>query len=244
MNAAFHPLREEVFPVHYLGMLLFLASTLATFGNSSLASAAYIGRLPPALEETLLEASRQIDFAQECLERYPEHAARLEKLDELLNSKADEVGGNWGERVQLFDPTLSEMRPRRCSKKNIGQALNRAEQSLANFDRLVTTFGAPFHNGLWVGPMKLCAQTVVRSAMLPMTDIGQAALLVELTPSATDEWKKLTRRTVNIRLNIGLDGTTIAQPIVHEESQDGSLWISGPEIAVLREAQVALAKAC
>ena len=82
-------------------------------------------------------------------------------------------------------------------------------------------------DGLWIGPVRLCRDTVETAS--PAFDVaGSRALLVRLRPEAARQFARWTAGHVGEKLAIRLDGRILSEPVVNEPILGGTAQISGP----------------
>jgi hypothetical protein len=80
--------------------------------------------------------------------------------------------------------------------------------------------------GLWIGPVRLCRDTIESASSVRDVD-GSAALLVTLKPAAQEEFARWTAGRVGATLPIRLDGRTLSEPVINEPILGGRAQISG-----------------
>jgi hypothetical protein len=92
--------------------------------------------------------------------------------------------------------------------------------------------------GAWIGPIRLCADTV--AAALIDTDIdGIAILSLTFRPDSAPLLGRETVRRLNARLPVILDGRSVSEPMVMEPILGGVIQIrgpDGPELEAIRRA--------
>ncbi|OQW73951.1 MAG: hypothetical protein BVN32_13415 [Proteobacteria bacterium ST_bin14] len=218
-------------------------------GLGMLSMAVPIERLPQDsvqdLPTVLLTVEASLEQMADCLHRHPNK--RLEdRLDELYQRQARAVGNFeevWG-HVETNEPPVQIAFNGACNTKRIEAQLASATASLTLFYEKLRQALKPRKQGLWVGNLHLCRTTVKEAEILPNAAFGQDALAIKLNPRAAEAWEALTGRAANVRLNISLDGTSIARPNVNEANSTGQLWIAGPPSATLVRAREVAMDAC
>lgn len=94
--------------------------------------------------------------------------------------------------------------------------------------------------GVWLGPMTICSAMKVVTRISYEEWSGRPVLIIDLDESLRSMLAELTTRLIGKPLPLRIDGRTIVEPFVNEPITEGSLMISGPDIAELKATEGAL----
>lgn len=92
--------------------------------------------------------------------------------------------------------------------------------------------------GLWIGPVRLCRDSV-ESASAVLDADGSRALLVRLAPEARRRFARWTEAQVGRTMAIRLDGRILSEPRINEPILGGMAQISGVDSDVEAAARAA-----
>ncbi len=200
---------------------------------------------PFTIGKSLAEARKFLGFAGECIELHPKLRleAEYQRREEHYYAALNQAEGIWGNQVDA--PTSqSRLRPQRCSKQTVVTALRQVDLILDAETLLFRQRTSGIERGVWIGPLKLCRDTVRSTERGLDTDTGQPRLLMKLTKEAGISFASITSQSINRRLPVRLNGVIISSPTVFERMEEGSLQIIGPESAVLDSVRAIIGGAC
>lgn len=113
---------------------------------------------------------------------------------------------------------------------------------LAGFPLAAKGLVPPVEQGLWLGDIPLCSDTVTGLSMEPSYVGDGEALNIELTEQAAVRLTQVTTEHTNEQLPLVLNGEILAQPFINEPIFGGRLSLPGldpAKIAGIRAAVVA-----
>lgn len=82
-------------------------------------------------------------------------------------------------------------------------------------------------NGVFVGDLQLCADSVEAASVAREETTGQMVVYITLRPASGEVFGKMTEEFLGKPLPITLDGKVVIAPTVHEPIFGGAIQISG-----------------
>jgi len=221
-------------------------SALILFGASAISSSGFTLSDAAATElfSSLSRAQAQLELATHCARNRLESDAvrRADEVEDRIFDAYGQIESVWA--LRRPEPGEGADETLQCGSLNSSTAFANADREIANFHQKFNQAVEIRSRGLWLGPIKLCSASVAASKIEWIEWTGQDALNLTLTPPATEIWGRITRRAVNLKLNVALDGETMSRPNVNEENWSGEITLAGPEFRLLQEAQRASSQAC
>ena len=98
--------------------------------------------------------------------------------------------------------------------------------------------------GLWLGDIPLCSDTVTGLVNEPALGGDGTTLMVELTPEAGARFTKLTTRFVGEQLPISFNGEVVQAPYINEPIRGGRLAIAGLGVEEIERISAAAMARC
>lgn len=189
-----------------------------------------IPSLPPDLphpsseiRSALANAELDIMRAEVCTASRPSYDARVEPLRARFTSAWQSAEPLYGGRVTPRFGGVDVALP--CTGKHRSRYLRDAKAALARFDRALQTRLSAMR-GLWLGPIRLCRDTVESTRLVEDHD-GSLQPLIRFAPAIREELRSETRARIDKPIGLYLDGELVFAPIVREEMAS-EMQISGP----------------
>lgn len=192
-------------------------------------------RRPADLDAGILEADALLDFAGDCIDRHPQWRLDSEyrRTEKRLWAAVDRDEGVWGSKPMSAE--LPDIAPTmKCRKSDARASLKRAHKALDTQDAAFVSATKGIEHGVWVGSIKLCRDSVLEANQGIDELTKQPQLSIKLTSWASSSFGSLTRRSINRRLAVRLDGAIISRPNVYEPMENGTLQITGPDEVILK----------
>lgn len=193
---------------------------------------------PAELIDSSLKTYTLLDLVGDCVERHPQwdledDLQRTERRYWSTIVRNEEV---WGADPSSFEisgetPSFS------CRKVNAAAALRRIDHALDAQDAAFARATNGIEHGLWIGSLKLCKASVIEVRIDTERLTKRPALFVKLAPQASASFASLTRKALERRLAVRLDGSIISRPTIYEPMEHGILQIIGPDEQALRRAR-------
>jgi hypothetical protein len=221
-----------------------VAATLIALHSS--AARAVVFDIPSAIKTSLIEADDQFTFAGSCVETHPQL-----NLDEDLQNRQGRylnalhrTTGIWGSGWRGDDfPDDIEARPV-CNKQNVTKALASVDLALNRHAEAFKNETQELNHGAWLGPLKLCRNTVAKSDIAVDDDRGGKILKITLREEAKTKIAELTRRSVGFHLSLRVSGSVFMEPRIWEPIESGELQLSSADEVNMKLAGAEMRNAC
>ena len=200
---------------------------------------------PPALAKALATANGALIHAGQCgRASYPRGVKfQLEKTWKRYEVALRAAAGIWGyDAFPEFDQI--KFGPLRCGPADIARMIKDAGAAMDHAEETLAEATAPMMQGAWVGPLKLCGNTVAKAERGTEELFGQPMVLITLQPRAAALFSSLTDRLVNWWVEIRLDGEVISEPGIYERIDSGQFQVAGPEAPELDRLIAAVNSPC
>lgn len=200
--------------------------------------------VPPQISFSLREIRQRHDFAEECVYYNPDLEDKFSNLEKRFFSAADDAFGTWGGDPDFPYTQFAWDLPARCRQQDESRALTELEQALDAFSHLYRTLTLTMdQSGLWVGPLKVCRDHVVRTSF-EWGEFTGPALEVNLTKEAGSYWAEITGRSINKQLYVRVDGRVSSKPMVYDRHEKNNFWITGLDRTAFARAAALAAAPC
>lgn len=192
---------------------------------------------PIPLAKALRQGGTKLMWAGSCykiLAKEASHNLTLDIMDERLNllgnryeANQDWATGLWGGNVPLTDwrnvPTPG------CDNDSLKMAIDEVELSIADFDKAKTPYAGLTSQGLWIGIVPLCADTVKTAKGSRDTYRDVPTVDVRLNDTSVISFADFTKKSIGDAIAIRFNGKIVASPYVREAITGGAIQISDIE---------------
>jgi preprotein translocase subunit SecD len=174
--------------------------------------------------QALHQARSAIGFVDDCRNDgpHPDFDAKADLLDERYHDAEDRLTSIWGTGATA-SIAFPEPVHRRCTRANILAAITEAERAFADHDLLFAAAIAPMSQGVWLGSLHLCKDSVAEATIGEDELTQQPELTFHLEPVARGPLTLLTANSVGRRLALRLDGRLVVSPGVNQSIRE---WIA------------------
>lgn len=164
---------------------------------------------------------------------------------ELLAEQRLRDSAIWG-NVELEEPAEP---PCEAGSRNHHTAMGMARFQMIDIlmgsvDKQFAEATVPLAQGVWVGNIRLCRDTVQNVTQTASDWGGNEQVLQVTLADASAAFAELTSRSVGVRLQIRIEGQVVSEPMIHEPITGGQLQISGADVATLANAVAAMQAPC
>jgi preprotein translocase subunit SecD len=187
---------------------------------------------PGSIEAQLLDSQSLLAFAKGCSESrsYAEldrsiHSAEMQQFS--LRRRTQLIWGG-GEELS-YKLALVNPLQRRCSRKNVQNALAEMSLSLSTFETQLLAYERLESNGVWLGPIRLCRKSVAAVAKGVDELTHTPVILFEMTDEGTAQLAAFTKQVIRDEVAVRLSGAVISSPHVHEPLLSGKFQIPAPQ---------------
>ena len=202
--------------------------------------------LPPDLIATFHAADTALLAAAACPARLRGRGgdSQLERLldrRDRLGWKSAAVWGpeGAGRKDELYPPS-----PPRCRQGQWAGILARARSALDLTEQALDEALAPLARGVWLGPLRLCAETVTDVTRDVRQDADEPMITLHLSRASGEALGIITGQAIGHPLAWRIDGQVIAQPQVNEAILGGKIGFSGPPVVQLDTLGAAVRRPC
>lgn len=200
---------------------------------------------------SFISIDRSLGFAGECTEVRPELKMddQFEGLQKRYLDSVAEARAVWPDAADTGEIVLAAMNSKRpwpsCRREFVQTALAQAGTALDEHDLLFRQYTAKMATrGAWAGPIQLCRENVLSTAITSTTPTDVPILTVTLVAPLKTTWFDITKLSVGRPIAIRLDGAVIVKPVVNEPIEKGEFQVSGPYREVLNRLAERAAAPC
>ncbi|PLK27548.1 hypothetical protein [Novosphingobium sp. TH158] len=210
---------------------------------------------PADLQARLNDARRYAGFLDNCaLHKVPlATRRRYTDLADRLDNAIGRDRGIWGMQVKGHDldargveafwrDTTQKAFPT-CTVATLNQSATRAVSAIAAYEAASAARTAPMAQGLWIGPVRACKAGVV-ARQSGRAAPGTMALTIAFDPRGAKALRQVSQNSLNLPLDIRLDGRIVMQPILGDPLESGRIQVPFASEGQLARASAAIAEPC
>jgi hypothetical protein len=130
---------------------------------------------PPALAKSLADADRALEFIGHCSEVAPKLSieGEYQRIRSRYWTALRLAEGVWLQAGAGTESDELPSAPLACRERNIRKAARDAEAALGTGEKVFSEATAAMQSGIWVGPLRLCRETVVSAEVGLDSLLGQ-----------------------------------------------------------------------
>jgi len=188
--------------------------------------------MPQSIVGQLLESEGLVAFARGCAENRSIieldrsiHSAEMQQFE--LRRRAIGIWGG-GDKLSYLLAFVPASR-RRCSRKDVRNALAEMRTSLSALEANLLTYERLASIGAWLGPIRLCRKTVAVVGKGVDDYTNTPTILFEMTDEGIAQLAAFTKQALRDEVAIRVNGVVISTPRVHEPLLSGKFQIPAPQ---------------
>lgn len=169
-------------------------------------------------------------------------SVELDALEQRYFALLGEASMTWGNRNVVAEPSLDDEIDVNCASQDVAALFDAGSIALASLETGIKDHLAPFGEGVWIGPIRLCGRPTVRTEFTADEYAGTDALLVTVDDATSAQLARITEASVGHPLAIRANGAVVVAPTVHEPLLGGQFQIVGPDRLELERIAAQLAR--